>query len=64
MDSRGAAAVLRARRLARSLGGNLTLVGPSAPAALVLRAVLPDQDLAPPGRTAAAPRSRHPHPLG
>ncbi|MFB4273291.1 STAS domain-containing protein [Nonomuraea sp. GTA35] len=50
MDSRGAAAVLRARRLARSLGGNLTLVGPSAPAALVLRAVLPDQDLAPPGR--------------
>ncbi|WP_052423739.1 STAS domain-containing protein [Nonomuraea candida] len=38
MDSRGATALLRARRLARSLGGNLTLFGPSAPAALVLRA--------------------------
>ncbi|MEV0346999.1 STAS domain-containing protein [Nonomuraea sp. NPDC050680] len=64
MDSRGAAAVLRARRLTRSLGGNLTLVCPSAPAALVLGAVLPEQDLAPPGQTAVAPRCRHPHPLG
>ncbi|AQZ63464.1 Anti-sigma F factor antagonist (spoIIAA-2); Anti-sigma B factor antagonist RsbV [[Actinomadura] parvosata subsp. kistnae] len=64
MDSRGATAMLRARRLARSLGGNLTLVGPSAPAALVLRAVLPDQDLAPPDRTAADVRCPQPHPLG
>ncbi|MFB4284583.1 MULTISPECIES: STAS domain-containing protein [unclassified Nonomuraea] len=56
MDSRGAAALLRARRLARSLGGNLTLIGPNAPAALVLHALLPDQDLAPPGRAPSAPQ--------
>ncbi|SEG95835.1 anti-anti-sigma factor [Nonomuraea solani] len=54
MDSRGASALLRVRRLARSLGGNLTLAGLSAPAARVLRAVLPGQDLAPPDETAAA----------
>lgn len=37
LDSRGASAMLRARRLARSLGGNLAVVEPSAPVALVLR---------------------------
>ncbi|MEV5496644.1 STAS domain-containing protein [Nonomuraea fuscirosea] len=51
MDSSGASALLSARRLARSLGGSLTLIGPSAPAALVLRTVLPDQALGPADQT-------------
>lgn len=58
MDSCGATALLSARRLARSLGGNLTLIGPSAPAALVLQAVLPDQHLEPPRQAATAPPRR------